>query len=125
MELAKTNASIGVAAVNIGAVSAPGLAPNLSVVAAGQNAVMDSMDLLAGTDINLYLLRKAQGRQPPIRPDRGLMDSFPGGLIGQHVIASEYVQPRRQLPPPHDYGIPDTRHDNRAIDKAFDEQMRK
>ena len=126
MELAKTNASIGVAAVNIGAVSAPGLAPNLAVVAAGQNAVMDAMDLLAGTDINLYLLRKAQGRVPPIRPDRGFLDNLPGGLIDQHVLPTEGYQLPRPPIQHHDYGnIPESRNDTPVYDQYHKREMMK
>jgi hypothetical protein len=126
-ELAKTNASIGVAAVNIGAVSAPGIPANNAVVAAGQNAVVDALDLLAGTDVNLYLLRKAQGRTPPIRPDRGFMDSFPGGLMDQHVLPdSNYVKPVANkapayVPPP----IPDSRADNPKYDRFQEQEMLK
>jgi hypothetical protein len=120
-ELAKTTASIGVAAVNVGAIGAP----DQAVVAAGRNAVVDALDLLAGTDVNLYLLRKAQGRTPPIRPDRDLMDNLPGGLIDRHVIPAEYQPPRPEIKH-HDYGhIPDSRKDNQAIDNRFKEEMEK
>lgn len=125
MSLANTNASIGVAAVNAGAVTAPGVGPNLAVMAAGQEAVLDSLDLLAGTDPNLYLLRKAKGRTPPIRPDRRLSDSWLGGLVDQHVLPNGEYQPPRPAPVHTHYDVPDSRDDNPGFDAVQKDRMMK
>ena len=124
MELANSYTAIGVAAVNTGLVSTDSIPANAAQVAAGQAAILTSLDLLAGTDINLYLLRKAQGNAPRIRPDLDIRDNLLGGMTQLHVEPSpDYVAPRPVVYHAPAY-VPPSPPD-KALDNYFQNEMKK
>lgn len=114
-EMAKTQASIGVAAFNAG------------LVDQGRAEIINALDLIACSNRDTYLLRKAKRQPCPIRPDYDLRDELLGGPARQTVeIVSGYSPPQITMSNPPESektDYVDRSELNRKLDQVMNKAM--